>query len=35
MGEGEGLKKGELEGGSLSLPPEKVGKRGKGNGKGK
>jgi BRCA1-associated protein len=34
MGEGEGLEKGELEGGSLSLPPEKV-KKGKGKGRGK
>jgi BRCA1-associated protein len=37
MGEGEGLEKGELEGGSLSLPPEKEKekKRGKGKGRGK
>jgi len=34
MGDGEGLEKGELEGGSLSLPPEKV-KKGKGKGRGK
>jgi len=33
MGDGEGLEKGELEGGSLSLPPEKV-KKGKGKGRG-
>lgn len=35
MGEGEGIEKGELEGGSLSLPPEKEKKRGKGKGRGK
>ncbi len=35
MGEGEGLEKGELEGGSLSLPPEKEKKRGKAKGRGK
>jgi BRCA1-associated protein len=35
MGEGEGLEQGELEGGSLSLPPEKEKKKGKGKGKGK
>jgi BRCA1-associated protein len=35
MGEGEELEKGELEGGSLSLPPEKEKKRGKGKGRGK
>jgi BRCA1-associated protein len=32
---GEGLEQGELEGGSLSLPPEKEKKKGKGKGKGK
>jgi BRCA1-associated protein len=35
MGDGEGLEKGELEGGSLSLPPEKEKKRIKGKGRGK
>jgi BRCA1-associated protein len=35
IGEGEGLEKGELDGGSLSLPPEKERKRGKGKGRGK